>query len=404
MATNKKIVGFVDQVDTTGIIGWASNGTNTPLKISVRIDGKVVHTTKANIFRSDVVRAGLHPTGNCGFEIFLNDTNIELSSPCMIHLIAGREQVNLFGSPWPYYSEAYLSEIRAEVTTRTHTAAQKQVLIVGLGKSGTSILACSVVDALPNATLYFEPHGRLGLNHIECHRQATHESRIVTKSLFYKNVPNQFDLIASYYNKRIFIIRDPRDILISTFFYAWNKRDDLPLPLFEQTLAQVLQKEETPQTIAFSALLKNLPAVEQVRLDAFDAFASLVQTHRADWFVLKYEDFIDEKLDDLNNYLDLIVTSESSVPSELNRVERSKKHGNWRNWFTEEDVHYYKPLLADKLAALGYDPDDWTLNQVDTLPASEGSAYMKRVYRYPRLQTKPTLWKRLFSRYTNPPL
>ncbi len=94
--------------------------------------------------------------------------------------------------------------------------------------------------------------------------------------------------------------------------------------------------------------------------------------------IIKYEDFIDNKVTNLNSYLGFPVRIEASVPDKFERVTRSKSYDNWRRWFTTNDVTCFKPEMEESLQQLGYDADDWRLNGLDSLPAIEGSEYMKK--------------------------
>ena len=67
------------------------------------------------------------------------------------------------------------------------------------------------------------------------------------------------------------------------------------------------------------------------------------------------------------------------VPDEHRRVARTRGYGNWRRWFTEEDVEFFRPVISEFLDIMGYDPSDWELTPVDRLPAEEGSGYMERL-------------------------
>lgn len=395
MTATKQLIGFVDHVDEQKIMGWVSDKSGRSLKVTIFVDDKRVASVKADLFRPDVKKSGHHPTGNCGFEFDLRKASISLPPQAMVRVVAGKERADLMGSPWPYYADSYLADIRQE-TAKLNYVNQNKVLIVGLPKSGTSILTYRIASVLPEAEVHFEPFQALGLNHIAFHREATQAAPdVITKSLYYDNTPNQLDLIGAYYNKKIFIIRDPRDLLISTFFYVWNKIENPPLAQFEQALGLVQQKEQQPDAIPFSQLYRLRANVQAHRLSAMAAFAELVKQHQEDWFVLKYEDFIDEKLAALTEHLGFSINVDASVPTGLSRVERSKRYGSWRTWFTEDDVAYYKPLLDDTLNALGYDADDWGLTAVSTLPEKEGSAYMQRIYDYPRPDPEPTAWQKI---------
>lgn len=384
MTQPQKIVGFLDEVTSERIIGWAMSPTKRPIKVKVCLNGKELLTVKAEAYRRDLVEANMHPTGKCGFDINLSQAGMLLPSHGMIQAFAGREQVELFNSPWFFYTEAYLNDVRHEIGQISFTEEAKKVLIIGLPKSGTSILTYRITAVLDQAVLHFEPFQALGLNHVNFHRQITRHPQVVTKSLYYPQYPNQLSLIAPFYNKRICIIRDPRDLLISTFFYSWNQTDNPPEERFETVLEQVEAKEHDPNGVSFYRLLETRPDVKKRVLDSLEKLAEVTQELDQGWFILKYEDFVENKVAQLNQYLGLEIDTAVSVPTALNRVERSKKHGNWRRWFNSEDVALFKPELTPYLAKFGYETAFWDLEETTSLPAAEGSQYIKKIFGYPR--------------------
>ncbi len=99
-----------------------------------------------------------------------------------------------------------------------------------------------------------------------------------------------------------------------------------------------------------------------------------------DWLIYKYEDLVDDNFVTLNKYLDTKIDSKIEVPKELNRLTRSKAYGNWRDWFTQEDVEFYKPLYDDYIQLMNYDTNDWKLNENPVLPPELGSEYMEKLF------------------------
>ena len=71
------------------------------------------------------------------------------------------------------------------------------------------------------------------------------------------------------------------------------------------------------------------------------------------------------------------------VPAGLQRVVRSRRAGNWRDWFCPEDVAHYRPLFAPYMERFGYG-DDWTLSPEPRIPAEEGSEYVLELARQRR--------------------
>ena len=86
----------------------------------------------------------------------------------------------------------------------------------------------------------------------------------------------------------------------------------------------------------------------------------------SDFFVFKYEDYIAGSMALLGDYLGFQLKDTNSVPRDFSFVARTKKSGDWQNWFLDEDVDYFRPYLRPYMDKYGY-PDDWTLPDKPTL-------------------------------------
>ena len=103
----------------------------------------------------------------------------------------------------------------------------------------------------------------------------------------------------------------------------------------------------------------------------------------SDWFLFTFEDMVANKFDALNNYLGFEVQADATVPSASvkAKVIRKKSTGDWRHWFTEEDVELFKPAFMPYLELIGYDPADWDPNPIPIIEPEYSSLYMKRLPR-----------------------
>ena len=106
------------------------------------------------------------------------------------------------------------------------------------------------------------------------------------------------------------------------------------------------------------------------------------KTTKVPFFVLKYEDFVNRNLSELENYLDFELTGSSNVPNEHKRVERTKRAGDWENWFTNYDIKYYKPLFREYMERYGY--GNWNLPDVQNISPDHGTTYILRLVKEAR--------------------
>lgn len=270
-----------------------------------------------------------------------------------------------------------------------------KILIYGLAKSGTTILAEKIRVSLSaflgeNITSAFEPKsfsikgGRL--SYVKNNRSQMSVSSEVVKTLFDSGVPpEQVDRYQDHFDKKIFITRDPRDRYISQIFYRWYAGHKPDPEQFSYTHSICRMKEHNPQAIPFMFLASRHPGkFQNIREDLkkkYGPVSKFLKTRGEDWFILRYEDLVDGNVRELEAYLGFTLEKNVSVAKSHKRVARSKAHGNWRRWFTEEDVSFLRSAFTPFMKSVGYDIDDWELQKVKTLPKSEGSAYIEKLFK-----------------------
>ncbi len=356
------IKGFIDTANESLIKGWAfEEGIESPIIVKVYIDDVLISHNLADIHRPGILQKGLHPTGNCEFQMIPPENLLKENS--IIRVYAGENNKELNNSPW--------------------VCENLRVLIVGLAKSGTSILTYRIAEAIPDSKIFFEPNGAKGFNNLDLHLKICENNKAVTKCLFPwhdKQDKENIKKISRLYEKKIWIIRDPRDNIISNYLYMWNTSYNAPKEKFEAALKMTQEKEKNPTSIPFYQLFKTLNDPGLFVTKQYDAILRQVVEMQSEWHILKYEDLVSGNLEALNNYLGLEVNTTATVPENLNRVVRSKKSGNWREWFTEEDIKFYKPIMEKYLDFFNYDADDWVLSAQPELSSEKGSEYMNKLH------------------------
>ncbi|GAB2502988.1 sulfotransferase family 2 domain-containing protein [Microbulbifer agarilyticus] len=270
-----------------------------------------------------------------------------------------------------------------------------KILIYGLAKSGTTILAEKVRVSLSDflgveVKTAFEPKGFSledgKLVYLKKNGIQSSEENEVVKTLFDSGVPSE--QLAHYedsFDKKIFIIRDPRDRYISQVFYRWYAGHNPNETQFQHTLALCKLKQLNPDSVPFVFLANRSPGQFQVLrnklINSYGPVSEFINSRNNDWHILRYEDLIDENLGNLEDYLGFKIKADVSVTRAHRRVARSKAYGNWRRWYTKEDVGFLKPAFTPFMNSVGYDVHDWELERVTSLPSAEGSAYMERLFR-----------------------
>jgi hypothetical protein len=85
----------------------------------------------------------------------------------------------------------------------------------------------------------------------------------------------------------------------------------------------------------------------------------------------------------LNEYLGFAVKDDAEIPTttKKSKVVRKKAYGDWRHWYTQEDVELFKSAYLPYMQAIGYDCDDWALDPNPFIEPEFSSMYMKGLVR-----------------------
>ncbi len=64
--------------------------------------------------------------------------------------------------------------------------------------------------------------------------------------------------------------------------------------------------------------------------------------------IIRYEDFIDGDYTAIERYLNIQMEKKFDINPAFNRVARTKKYGDWKNWFVEKDLTDYRNDIVDE--------------------------------------------------------
>jgi len=206
------IKGNLSAVKDGAIWGYAfEEGNEAPVTAYLYFDGEEIAYTQADKFRQGVLDQGIHPTGACGFTFSMQELKRYIVDGTRIQVRIGEGRIEIMNSP---------STFNAPIPSADFIKEKKQVLVVGLPKSGTSILCYKIAGGLPNAHLCFEPRNEETLFDSYFHYKLTQKHpKLVTKCLFLPHVTNRIAIVSKLYEKKVWIYRDLRDRIISSFFF-----------------------------------------------------------------------------------------------------------------------------------------------------------------------------------------
>ncbi len=136
-------VGCVDKVSVDCICGWARyRRTQNPIKVQLLINGQEVMQTKADMFRPDVLVAGRHPTGRCGFSFALPE-ELRLQYGVEVRVRAVGDVRDLNNSPYRFTSETVDESKCSFLSTTVSNWRQKfkrPLIWMTLGRRGGLII------------------------------------------------------------------------------------------------------------------------------------------------------------------------------------------------------------------------------------------------------------------------
>jgi hypothetical protein len=261
-----------------------------------------------------------------------------------------------------------------------------KILILGTGKSGTTALVYKVAGGLSNCQAFSGGHpGKHSGNYENAVYKHTYEERKGKSFDLY-----QEHLQKEHYDRKLWMARDPRDAAVSRMLYRWHKGHRGNKEQYQAHLDLVLKKEQDPRSIPFHVICrytahKSWPiTTEEVVLEEkirYQNMGDFVKGLGEDWYLFTYESMVEKKFDSLNNYLGFQVEEGAEVPKSTGKakVVRKKAVGDWRHWFTEEDVDLLKPAYLPYMELIGYDCDDWALSEHQIIEPEYSSMYIQRL-------------------------
>lgn len=263
-----------------------------------------------------------------------------------------------------------------------------KILIVGQGKSGTTALYSALEQSLPPGyTHLFEP-----LRYTSPSRDGRELAKVQINEL---SRPDEFD----GFDKKILLVRDPRDNLVSRLLYeVYNNdfvKDEEKVRLFVECLER---KRLDPPSVSVLELLQVLGG-----LSGKDVLGQFILRHRLGlnfdhvgrgYFVYKYEHFVAGRYSELEKYLGFKLRFSGDVGAAYRRVTRTKGSGDWRNWFTARDVEYFRPIYHEYLVKYEYDLA-WEPHPEPKILPEYSTEYVMRLARQGRADRDRSLARRV---------
>ena len=259
-----------------------------------------------------------------------------------------------------------------------------KILILAVGKSGTTALLHKIGATRPDLQLF--SGGKLD-------KVRSASSDAVFKFTLSEHKGRSIEnfrehLSQTEYDRKIWIARDPRDNAISRMLFRWYQGSKTHKGQYHSVIDLVEKKEKNPAAVSFCELMRfriqraqpvTLAEVIEIERRTFDQLVNFVSGLGNDWHVFKYEDLVDNNFARLNEYLGFEIKTETNIDRYTKKVARKKSTGDWRHWYTEEDVKLFGPVYARYMELIGYDCNDWALHEKQVIEPEYASLYLKRL-------------------------
>ena len=255
-----------------------------------------------------------------------------------------------------------------------------RILLYGAGKTGNTAVFYAYKNAVPNLETSFEPDELSKLNILNT-------PNLLVKSLAVMKYAREAQYFR-YFDKKILIIRHPFDRLVSYALYAPNNGHGFYNDAKMESYVDLLKnKLAAPGSIPFREIVERTDSYRPRSNGTHgpvNALAKIAEAH-PDFHVLRYEDFVDGRLQELNRYNGFDVPSDPDISDQRQKVARSKAYGDWHKWFLPEDVEYFKGIYRNYLNCFRYET---TLQSSEPLDEATTVAYSIKVNN----QARRTRW------------
>jgi len=253
-----------------------------------------------------------------------------------------------------------------------------RILIAGQAKTGTTALLSKIKNSLDDPRVLFEPKRY----EPDSSRTWSFEIAKILLSHYHGVDYNSFEP----FEKKIIIVRDPRDRLISLILYSvrhskfYNNKVKL-----NKFVSLLKEKEANPKSVPVSQVIALHDELNQkpsgTLLQTFmeeEKFTLDFHSRHLEYFVVRYEDFVDGKTEALANYVGFSLSGDAIVDPHVTRVVRTKGYGSWKHWFTASDCEEFKTIMENYLDRYSYSLD-WELAEKPVINAAHSSEYVIRL-------------------------
>jgi hypothetical protein len=255
----------------------------------------------------------------------------------------------------------------------------KSTIVLGISKSGTTghyqMLKGEALRLNKNSIALYEPKKKrvldTAMSNIRCYPVLAKVMMQHVKRLRINHVA---------FTHKIAVVRDPRDLLVSLTMYR-PMISDLTEDEMTPFMGLLAKKVADPSSISLREISELGDTLGLKTLSMEDLLAQYVELHNISqqhgYILSRYEDFVTGNNYSLEKYVGCSLNNEAKVAGWTGHVVRSKKHEQWKDWMTDEDVEYYSSCFDPILDLFGYSKR-WSLNEESIVDSKDSIDYLKQ--------------------------
>ena len=256
------------------------------------------------------------------------------------------------------------------------------ILIVSMARCGSSAILELIKNSCEKeSNTFFEPTEEIIRSQIlTC---CNGKSRTIVKVILRPYLKYEKN-VRGFFPRTIGLTRDPRDNLISRLFFRLiSDPFKINQQIYEKIIPVLEKKIENPNSISVVQIFRIMEEsglMEKMIDKRVEENLSLFM----DWhnrnlsaFIFSYEKFVLGDFTDLSDYLELAIEHIRDLKVDRPEIKRAGKFGEWKNWFTSEDVAFFKPRMEKFMRKYCY-PLDWQLPDDQKIDPVTSIDYIKR--------------------------
>ncbi len=266
------------------------------------------------------------------------------------------------------------------------------ILVIGKAKTGTTIISKTIEHSIGSkAKYYLEPKT---ITFFEQKIFEQKDKSHIVKIIFehWSDRPRMRNAICHNeatlkFKKIICIKRDFLDEIISRFMYILfphSIKQSITKEQLDLWIGVLQEKEINPEQVSFIAMIKKMKDIFGIDflanvnscVKSSIEYAHFIDMNKSIVHIVEYENFINDKIDELEKYLGFSLNGSQDV-GELSYTARSKTFNNWKTFFTKKDVEFFQKIINKN--SVIRENNDWELIPCDSLAPIHFSKYIQRI-------------------------